>query len=153
MNKKQSLDDLTRKKQILHRCKAHVPDGASAFARALGIGCGEGWIIKDLPATEINGIELAAIHTPHLPENVTRVYKPEGKYDLIVATGVVQSGYWNLNQIFNWIKGCATGIVVTCGVTKHEVPLPFFTEKYMFEFPYDGDHSSQTLRVYDALPF
>ena len=59
------------------------------YDTALDIGCGEGFITKDIPANKIYGIELSDNASSRLPNNVNRLLKPEGKYDLVMTTGTL----------------------------------------------------------------
>lgn len=106
-------DDIERKKIILD----HL-DGT--YQKALDIGCGEGWITKDLPATEIYGLELSDNAAERFPEGVKRVLEPEGKYDLIITTGTLYRQY-DYRRILEWIKEHASGIVLTCNIASWEI--------------------------------
>lgn len=90
------------------------------FHRALDIGCGEGWITKDLPAKEIHGIELSDTASGRFPKNVKRVKEPEGEYDLVIATGVMYKHY-DWKKFVEWINESATGIVLISSISEWEV--------------------------------
>lgn len=133
-------DDQKRKDIILSYLKP--------AKRALDIGCGEGWITKDLPAKEIHGIELSDNAASRFPENVIRVSEPEGDYDLITAMGVMYKEYDN-DLFHKWILDHASGLVLTCNIKGLEInylPDPI-TE---FEFPYR--EYIEVLRIYDFAP-
>ena len=108
-------DDLTRKKRILEAL-------TGTYDRALDIGCGEGWITKDLPAKEIHGLELSETARTRLPANVKAVKEPIGGYDLIVATGVLYKQY-DWRQILDWIKWHSTGTILIAGIEDWLVDL------------------------------
>lgn len=136
-----TADDYLRKGIIIGVLNTFAP-----FQRALDIGCGEGWITQDLPAAEIHGIELSDGAALRFPENVKRVSQPDGKYDLVVATGVLYAQY-DYQQILDWMVEAASGIVLTCNIKEWEI-MPFSDAflQYTVEFPY-RDYV-QKLRVY-----
>lgn len=120
-------DDSFRKIRILSLLK-------KKYKRALDIGAGEGWITKDLPADEIHAIELSDVASSRFPENIKRVQKPEGEYDLIIATGVFYDQY-DWKQMHEWILNHATDTVLTSNIKSWEHPLPL-TPLHEEEFPY-----------------
>ncbi len=134
-------DDLDRKKRIL---KA-IPRGY--YPRAIDIGCGEGWITKDLPADKIDGIEWSDTAAERLPDNVRRVLKPIGYYDLIIVTGVLYKQY-DYEQIMSWVASHRTrdSVVVTCHIKDWEQELPIMRAEHVEEFPYRN--YTQVLRVF-----
>lgn len=137
-------DDTRRKEKVLS-----VLQGT--FKKALDLGCGEGFITKDLPAKEIYGYEISDKATERLPENVTRILVPKGKYDLIIATGVMYEQY-DAQHFIDIIKKHANGIVVLSNIADLEVPevtelgTPIHEEEYKYR-----DYI-QKLRVYDFTP-
>jgi hypothetical protein len=82
-------DDTYRKNFYL----AVLEDVGPLFSRALDIGAGEGWITKDLPATERHAFELSDNAASRLPEGVDRVTSVDVAYDLVLATGVLYTQY------------------------------------------------------------
>lgn len=133
-------DDEFRRQKILDAC-------GGTYERALDIGAGEGWITKDLPAKEIHAIELSDVASSRFPNNVTRVDEPKGKYDLIIATGVLYQQY-DWKRIHKWIEDSAVKRVVTCNIQDWEIPLLMGKEIHTEAFPY-RDYT-QKLRVYDV---
>jgi len=134
-------DDLRRKEEILKSIpKEH-------YKRALDIGCGEGWITQDLPAEEVHGLELSEIATKRFPENITPVTEPIGKYDLVLATGVLYSQY-NRQQIIDWVLECATGTLVIAGISDWLVNLEVFG-KPLSRSGFKYRDYVQEVRVYD----
>lgn len=124
---KDNPHDIRRKEIILSHLKGE-------YKRALDIGAGEGWLTKDLPAKEIHGIEVSDVAASRFPENVKRVHKPEGKYDLIIATGVFYDQY-DYKQMHQWILDHASGLVLTSNIKSWERPLPkkpFFEDEYEY---------------------
>lgn len=89
------------------------------FDRALDIGAGEGWITNFLPADEIHGYEISDKAASRFPENVKRVTEIKGKYDLIIATGVLYKQY-DYRWILDTIKKHANGLVLTCNIHNWE---------------------------------
>ena len=96
------------------------------FEKALDIGCGEGWITKDLPAEKIYGFDLSKTAMSRLPENIIRLNRIKGKYDLVIVTGVLYKGY-NCAWIFKQIKRTSAHILLICNI-KHR-------EKHIFKNP------------------
>lgn len=137
--------DQERKRQILS-----VAHRLGPFDRALDIGAGEGWITADLPAQEIHAIEISDAAAARFPSNVTRVHRPEGTYDLVLATGILYD-YYELDEIIVAILAAARGIVLTSHIAAHERPLPL-PQIESITFPY-RDGKTQILRIYDSRPF
>jgi len=122
-------DDADRKRRIL----AVLP---GRFKRALDIGCGEGWITKDLPAALIHGLEWSETARARIPKPVVAVDKPVGRYDLVLLTGVLyrQFDYEALHALVG--EHAAKGAtVLTCHIKDWEQPLPGEAE-LVEEFPY-----------------
>lgn len=137
-------DDIRRKNYILNVL------GNRKFKRALDIGCGEGWITKDLPAEEIHGIELSDNASLRLPSNVKRVTEPEGKYDLIIATGVMYEHY-DYKKFMEWIKNHCSDTALLCNIREWEMPIDLGREPEVdFVFAYRS--FTQSLKGYDFTP-
>lgn len=136
-------EDHNRKRIILE-----VLESFGFFRNALDIGAGEGWITKDLPAEEIYAIEASEKAKSRLPENVIAIDEPEGKYDLILATGVLYQHY-DCQRFLEIIRNHAGGIVLTCNIADWEHPdvktLPF-TQMDEQRFPYR--EYTQQLRIF-----
>lgn len=130
-----------RKEKILNHLQ-------NKYNRALDIGAGEGFITKDLPAKEIFAYEISDNASSRLPENVKRTTQPEGKYDLIIATGVLYEQY-NWREMLDLIKKHANGTVLLSNIKAWEVKEveelgePIFTEEYPYR------EYIQKLRIYD----
>lgn len=136
-------DDWQRREYIRSVLEVLAP--RNKFYRALDIGCGEGFITEVLPARHVYGIEISDNAAERL-RGVKRVFKPQGKYDLIVATGVLYEQY-DYKQFHNWIALHAKGIVLTCNIKDWEKNyLPNHKQIFYAEFPY-RDHT-QVMRVY-----
>jgi hypothetical protein len=124
--------DADRKARILAAIKRPGP----RYKRALDVGCGEGWITKDLPAALLHGLELSKTARARIPAPVVAVEEPDGKYDLIVASGVLyrQFEWQSIHDLI--AKHAAKGAtVVTCHIKDWEMPLPGEAE-LVDEFPY-----------------
>lgn len=135
--------DLLRKTKILEALKPYKP----LYEKSLDIGCGEGWITKDLPAAKKYGIELSDNASQRFPTDVIRIHEPNGKYDLIIATGVMYEHY-DHKQFIDWIKKHASGIVLLCNIKEWEVGTDVLgSPVYSEEFPYR--EFTETLKVYD----
>lgn len=107
-------EDAKRKEKILSIL-------TKRYKRAIDIGCGEGWITKDLPADEIFGYELSDTASSRLPENVKRAKRFTGKYDLVIATGVIYP-FYNGDKLLEKIKEISSGDVLLCNITDWEIP-------------------------------
>lgn len=133
-------DDLQRKQRILEA----IPE--KDYQRALDIGAGEGFITVDLPAKEIEAIELSDAAAERLPKGIKRVAKPHGDYDLIVCTGMLYAQY-DHQQFLDWIREHGIDIVVTSNIKDWEInDLPEDKQIYQVVFPYR--EYEQILRVY-----
>lgn len=114
------------------------------YIRALDIGCGEGFVTRDLPAEDVHGIELSDLAASRLPWNVRRIHAPEGLYDLVITTGTLYEQY-NHEQIAQWIKGCASRHVLIAGIKDWLKPYTFGSVIDHTEFPYRQYIQSVTL--------
>ena len=133
---KTNPEDSKRRSKIINAINEAFPGG---FRRALDIGCGEGFISTKLPAREIHGFELSDDAASRLPDNVKRVLAPEGKYDLVVATGIMYPHYeWE--KFLEMVDKSASMVIVFCNIADWEIPQ--LGQKYgknqkvMLEFPY-----------------
>lgn len=136
-------EDQYRKTMILDALSPHAP-----FKRALDIGCGEGFITVDLPAKEIEGIEISDNAAARLPKKVKRVTNPEGLYDLIICTGMLYDQY-DHHTFLSWIRSHIKkgGIVLTCNIKDWEInTLPSQNQIHEIDFSYRT--YTQKLRVY-----
>lgn len=125
-------EDIMRKKVILGALK-HL---GIHFETALDIGCGEGWITKDLPADRIYGYDVSETALSRLPKNVIPLKELTGKkkYDLVVATDVLckQNTYkWIMKDILK----SARHIILICGIRRWERNV-LTNPIYEFDFTY-----------------
>lgn len=125
-------DDSIRKEYVLAALEPHW------YQRALDVGCGEGWITKDLPARVIHGLELSDTARERIPEPVIAIETPTYKYDLIILTGVLYEQY-DYRSMMKMVKDYSRRgtTVLTCHIKDWEQELPFKAE-YVEEFPYRG---------------
>lgn len=123
--------------------------------RALELGAGEGFLTWPLSwvSERVEYIELSDIAAKRLEDSVTgslgckRVKKPSGKYDFILAAGVLYEQY-NYKQMRQWIEYCASDIVLTCHYSEAGKVHDKFDKEQIFyaEFPYRK--GKQIMRVY-----
>lgn len=140
-----NLHDWERKKRILKALEG------KRFERALDIGCGEGFITKDLPAFALYGLEASDNAKSRVSPNVTTITQPEGKYGLIIATGVLYSQY-DWRSMLDLIKAHACGTILTSHIKDWEMPeiaeiLEIADQIHEEEFPYR--EYMQKLRVFE----
>ena len=121
-------DDLIRKENLLNMLTLK-------YRRALDIGCGEGFVTRDLPAINIHGIEISDIAASRLPSNVKRVHEPVGIYDLVITTGTLYQQY-NHEQIAEWIRRAACCHVLIAGIKDWLIPYKFGIPIATKEFQY-----------------
>jgi hypothetical protein len=137
-------EDAKRKKIILSRLEKYGP-----FMRALDVGCAECFITRDLPANEIHGYEISDNAASRFPSNVQRVLKPDGGYDLVIATGIFY-GHYDCDSFLRLVKKHASQIFLTCNIKEWEIKgLDQFNSKIIHEeyFPYR--EYTQHLRIID----
>lgn len=140
--------DAKRKEMILRALQMALDSEIKdVFDKALDIGAGEGFVTKDLPAKTIHAIELSTNAARRFPKKIKRVNAPEGKYDLIIATGVLYDHYdWETFR--NWIDMHASQYVLVSHYDKVGKPHDRWKKTLitMADFPYrDG---TQYLRLY-----
>lgn len=152
-----SPEDEKRKRYILHMLKLFTPKGGK-FESALDIGCGEGWITKDLPAKRIAGFEISDSASARFPKKVERFVPgaSEEKFDLVVATGVLY-GHYDFRLFLDLIKKHAGRYILLSNVAAWEVKqvseVPGF-RLLELQFPYwrDGQDLRQQLRMFEVAP-
>lgn len=137
-------EDARRKEIILK----HVSDLEQPFYRALDIGAGEGWITKDLGAEIIHALEESDSAAGRFPENVLRIEKPEGFYDLIIATGVMYPHY-DWRKFIDIIMMHANGYVLLCNLKNVEVPEVARIPNQILETEFSYRNTVEKLRIYD----
>ncbi len=143
-------DDLERKCKIL----ATIVRLGIDFRRLLDIAAGEAWITKDIPAKYRYGYELSDTAAARFPEHVKRVRQPEGKYDLVVATGCLYPQY-DWPSMVGLIQTHASRIVLTCNIKSWEVQEAILAipGKQIDEDEFHYRSYVQKLRVFDvSLP-
>lgn len=127
-------DDAYRKEVILSILQYNRPF-YTKYQTALDIGAGEGWITKDIPAIEIDAIEISDNAAARFPVNVSRVTEPKGHYDLVITTGTLYKQYDN-KQILQWIKESKPKTLLIAGIEDWLVDLPFGEPIKEIKFPY-----------------
>lgn len=136
-------EDIRRKKTILDNLQG-------TYKKALDLGCGEGWITKDLPAEEIYGYDISDYATSRFPKNVKK-WDQTGKFDLVLATGVLYKHY-SWEWFLTTIKNVSCGTVLLCNIAEWEVPEVerLGTPVKVIEFPYR--EYTERIRIYDFTP-
>lgn len=145
--------DIHRKERIIAVCQSL----GIMFQSILDIGCGEGWITKDLPAAYKFGIEVSETAISRWPECIQRYPAEEPLVDVAIATGILYSHYDY--QLFLKKLTCAGQFVLTCNIKTWEVePIrnPKWMKEiykleqiYVEEFPYR--EYMQMLRVFRKI--
>jgi tRNA G46 methylase TrmB len=135
-----NLDDLHRKNKILSIL--------GNYKTALDIGCGEGFVTSDLPATKIFGIELSDNASLRLPKNVNRLNEPSGKYELVITTGTLYQQY-NHQQITQWIKESASHHILVGGIKDWIIWSDF--GKIIKEIEFQYREYTQIVRLYEII--
>jgi SAM-dependent methyltransferase len=105
------------------------------YDKAIDIGCGEGFITRHLPAKEIYGVDISDNAMSRLPENVTSLKEPNGKYDLVISTGTLYQQY-NHKQIYEWIIASAKNHILIAGIKDWLIDYNFGIELKTLEFKY-----------------
>lgn len=137
-------DDEVRRQLIIFISTVFL---AGHWGKTLDIGCAEGFITQYLPGQHVFGLDISEEALKRVPARVKPILKPEGKYSLIVATGVLYDHY-DYKQVRKWIDKHASHIVLTSHYDKISVAHDIFDKPQLFyaEYPYrDG---KQILRVY-----
>ena len=142
-------DDIRRKEIILPIARMF-----GRFDAALDVGAHEGWISMDLPADTVYGYELSDLAAARFPAIVQRVSADDirgGKFDLVVATGVLYNHY-DWRGMVDLINAGASGIILTCNIKQWEVPAAWLgirgKQVFQAQFPYR--EWDQQLRVFDV---
>lgn len=115
------------------------------FEKALDIGCGEGFITRDLPAQEIYGFDISDVAMSRLPASIIRLDTIKGNYDLVVATAVLYKKY-NCQWILDQVRKVATHIILICNI-KHREKRILKNPIYEYRFPYR--EIVERLAIYD----
>ena len=138
-NYEKTTDDIIRKEKILSLL--------STYTTALDIGCGEGFITKDIKSKEIFGIELSDNASLRLPSNVTRLLEPNDKYDLVMSTGTLYQQY-DYVLITNWIKNHSSRHILVGGIKDWIIWDDF--GKIINEVEFKYRQYTQILRLYEV---
>lgn len=132
-----------------HRRLNYILEATSRYEtdRALDLGAGEGFITRYLVANDTHAIELSDKASSRLPRDVQRVKKPVGKYDLILACGILYEHY-DYESMLDIIKKHASDVIITCHYDKIGVchDKLDYKQVYYAEFPYRK--GKQIMRVY-----
>ena len=140
----ESYEDDTIRKQII----LSLLEDYGQFESAIDIGAGEGFITKDLPASNIYAIEISDNAAERLPDSVQRVnFSCRKKFDLVIATGVFYMQY-DHEEMKEFIERCVreNAVILTSHIKDWEIPLQGFTQVHTQEFPYR--EYTQKLRIF-----
>ncbi len=137
---KSTHDDIVRKARILAML--------DSYDNALDIGCGEGFVTKDIPAKNIFGLDISDNATLRLPPNVKRVIVPEIKYDLVMSTGTLYKQY-DHETMSKWIKDHSSRHVLVGGIKDWIIWSDFGNIVDEIEFKYR--QYTQIIRLYEVV--
>lgn len=132
---------------ILHKISHRV-----LLESVLDLGCGEGFITRNLFGSKIYGYDESDVAMSRLPMNVIRLKKEEitaRKYDLVVATGVIYPHY-DWEWLIKTIKKCASGLVLTCHLKDVEHKYIGQIGKQTFDMEFDYRDSREKLRLFEV---
>jgi len=130
----ESEDEKRRLDRTLHM----VGWGYRTYSRALDVGCGEGFITRQLPANEIHGMDLSDKALSRLPKNVTPVGEPQGKYDLVISTNTMYAQY-DYEQIYRTIMSAASKFIVIGGISDWIINKEWGRQVHFVVIPYKRD--------------
>ena len=137
-------DDIKRRDIIIDAIRPFAP-----YERALDIGAGEGFITSLLPASSIDAIEISDKAAQRLPKGIRRVKSPIGKYDLIIATGVLYDQY-DWKRMKQWIEERASGIILLSHYDKAGNAHDSLNKKLIMETIFPYREGEQRLKVYQC---
>jgi hypothetical protein len=132
-------DDKLRKHKIL----SVLP---KTYDKSLDIGCGEGFITKDLPSKEIYGYDLSNTAMSRLPKNVKMVDNFEKKYDLVISTGTLYPQY-DHKKIYEMIINSSTNHILIAGIEEWLINYDFGKKINEVSFKYRT--FNQIIRLYE----
>ena len=133
-------DDRIRLQYILDFLEPNV------YEKVLDIGCGEGFVTKDLPGKEIYGIEISDNAALRLPKNIIRLHEPVSKYDLVCTTGTLYPQY-NHNQIYDWVIKSSSKHIFIAGIKDWLIDYDF--GKLIKEKEFKYREYTQVFRLYE----
>jgi SAM-dependent methyltransferase len=117
------------------------------YETALDIGCGEGFITKDIPSKNIYGLDISDNAALRFPNNVKRILLPENKYDLVMSTGTLYQQY-DYELITNWIKNHSSRHILVGGIKDWIIWDDF--GKIINEVEFKYRQYTQILRLYEV---
>lgn len=151
-----NVNDLVRKDILLHE----IPN--IAYKTVLDIGCGQGFITKDLPGEMVYGVDISQSAIDFANKIVDdRIQFKQGsifeidklfdvKFDLIIITGVLYSQYIgkSSNLIYLLINKILNddGILISVHINEwYNSQFPYFKVKQLF---YDYREFTHNLEIY-----
>jgi len=149
-------DDVIRKEILL----SEIPD--KTYKKVLDIGCGQGFITKDLPGEIIYGVDISdsAINYANKFSNEKLKFKQgsifeidklfEEKFDLVLITGVLYPQYINKssNLIYLLIDKVLeeNGILISVHINEwYQMQFPYLKIKQLY---YDYRQYTHNLEIY-----
>lgn len=149
-------DDITRKEILL----SEIPK--IKFKNVLDIGCGQGFITKDLPGETVYGVDISesAINLANKISNNSLIFRQGSvfeidklfdiKFDLIIITGVLYSQYIgkSSNLIYLLIDKILNenGVLISVHINEwYQVQFPYLRTK---QFYYDYRQYTHNLEIY-----
>lgn len=144
----ESEDDRRRLDRTLHV----VGWGYRTYSRALDVGCGEGYITRQLPAAEVHGIDLSEKALSRLPGNVVPVQAPVGKYDLVISTNTMYAQY-DYEAIYRTIMSAASRFIVIGGISEWLINKDWGRQIHFVVIPYKRDSMKISIFEVDTPSF
>ena len=115
------------------------------FDTALDIGCGEGFITRDLPAQKVYGFDISDVAMTRMSPSIIPLQRIEGRYDLVLATGVLYKEY-DCEWIFEQIKNTAKRIILICNIKHREKHI---LKNPIYEYQFRYREFIERLAIYD----
>ena len=132
------FQETEHEKRRLDRTLHIVGWGFRTYQRALDVGCGEGYITRQLPAMEIHGMDISEKALSRLPPNVKPVSQPEGKYDLVISTNTMYAQY-DYERIYETIMSAASRFIVIGGFSDWLINKDWGRQVHFVVIPYKYD--------------
>jgi len=139
-----NMDDIERKQKIINIL------GDTTYERVLDIGCGHGFVTKSIKAWEIEGIEISDNAAKHLPSHIKRVFEPSGKYDLIMAAGIMYQQYAH-NTFYSWIMNHASQYILIAGIKNWLIDYDY-KSKVIDRILFQYREFTQDVTLYERIP-
>lgn len=129
------FEDTEHERRRLDRTLHVIGWGYRSYNRALDVGCGEGFISRQIPANEVHGMDISETALSRLPPNVTAVNQPIGKYDLVVSTNTMYAQY-DYESIYRTIMSAASRFIVIGGISDWLINKDWGRQIHFVVIPY-----------------